>query len=110
MRAGEEREHVDAVGADDGDRREEEDEQPPDRQSEQARRRQVQPRGKAAVPRHRRFAQAAFTSSQTFAYTARRGMSRSRCAFGSVTAFGFVSWSACSRSLEAGRASVFAWP
>jgi len=37
-------------------------------------------------------------------------MSRSRWAFGSVTALGFVSFSAWSRSLDDGRASVFAWP
>ena len=99
VRPREQRVDVEAVERDDHDRRDEEDAEPCHGKPEQARRRQISPSR-----------QLAFTCSHRFAYVARRGMSRSRCAAGSVTARGFVSCSAFSRSLDAGRAIVFAWP
>jgi len=65
MLAGVQREDVEAVGRDDRDRGDEEDREPGERQAEQARCRGVDPQ---APP------QEAFTSSQSFAYTWRRGM------------------------------------
>src|SRR4051812_33221027 len=97
VRAGEERPDVEAVRRDDCDRREEEDAEPGERQPEQARRQEAP-------------SQAAFTSSHAWAYTARRGTSRSRYAFGNPTACGFVNCRTFSRSLEDGRAVVFACP
>ena len=122
MRAGEERVDVEAVRRDDRDRDDEEDDEPRERQAEQpgvvrsgalggAERAPAGAGvGVRAIGRLSRHRQEAFTSCHAFAYTARRGMSRSRCAFGSVTAFGFVICSAFKRSLEAGRAWRFACP
>ena len=81
MLAGVDRERVDAVGADDGDRDEEEDQQAHERQAEQGRRRQVGAQASAAADRRRPGAgfgldghvlladsrQAALTSSHSFA-------------------------------------------
>src|SRR5206468_8020076 len=119
-----ERGWVEAVGRDAGDRDDEEDDEPGERQAEEAGSHQVRP---SMPPRpsplrwnlglgldgHSSLARVrydALTCSHAFSYCARRGMSRSRCAFGSVTAFGLFSCRARSRSLELGRASVFAWP
>src|SRR5689334_10863655 len=99
VRPREQRVDVEAVERHDHDRRDEEDAEPCHGKPEQARRRQV-----AAS------CYDAFTCSHRWAYVARRGMSRSRCAFGSVTALGFVSCNAFSRSLDAGLATMFAWP
>ena len=103
-----------AVLGDDGDRDDEEERQPADRKAEQARRREADappapPSGRRPYGFSRR-GYAAFTSSQAFAYSGRRGMLRSRCANGSVMPFGLSRSRAFSVSAEVGRASVFACP
>jgi hypothetical protein len=114
VRPGEQPQQVDAVQRDDRQRRKEEDDEPAERQAEQCGCRQVEP---AAAPGDRRRSLGGpgldgqpFTSAQAFAYSARFAMLRSRYAFGSVTARGFVSWSALSSWLELGLASTFACP
>src|SRR5262245_12489764 len=97
VRPREERIDVEAVQPDDHDRDDEERDNPRDREAQQ-------PRGRY-VP-----FQAALTSSHILAYSARRGMSRSRYAFGSPTAFGLEIWRTRARSAEDGRARVFEWP
>src|SRR5262249_59323461 len=104
---------------DEGTGQEEEEGQPRGRQAQQrgrgqggragaARRRQRDVFG--GVRGQRAAYREAFTCSHSLMYRSRRGVSLSRCAFGSVTAFGFPSLSAFRRSLEEGRAFVFADP